>query len=69
MCIVCAQWEAGKLTSKEALRNLGEMIGSSDDEEKTGHYFEACDKIIDKEVPFLPEDEELNKKWQDKMDK
>lgn len=64
MCIVCLEWEKGKLTSTEALRNLGEMIESTDkEEEKRAHYFEVVEKILDKEVPTSDGDEDLDKKW------
>lgn len=60
MCRVCVEWEAGKLTSKEALRNLGEMF--SDEEDRT-HLFEASEKILNKEVPMEDLDEEMDKNW------
>lgn len=51
MCIVCVDWEKGKMTSEEALRALGEFIQSGDEySEETKHYFDAADKILDKEV-------------------
>ena len=57
MCIVCVEWEKGKLTNQEALRALGEMIvGHGESEESIAHYFDTSDKILDKEVP-LEEDE------------
>lgn len=63
-CVVCREWELGKLTSKEALKNLGEMIqveGTSKKESK--HYYDAVEKILDKEVPTSESDEELDKSW------
>lgn len=63
MCVVCLDWEKGKLTSKEALRNLGEMIQSSSKEEEAVHYFEVVEKIMDKEVPEVSSDGDLDKKW------
>ena len=64
MCVVCKEWELGKLTSKEALKNLGEMINTSKDKEKE-HYFEASSKILDKEVKSGETDEELDQIWYD----
>jgi len=61
MCIVCVEWEKGKLTSTEALRNLGEMI-AVDSKEKE-HYLKVSGKILDKEVPMDDTDEELDQKW------
>lgn len=61
MCIVCIEWEAGKLTNAEALKNLGEMISGVDGDYT--HHFEAYSKILDKEVPLNDTDEELDQKW------
>lgn len=48
MCIVCKDWELGKLTSKEALRNLGEFISLSDENiEELNHYYMVVEKITD----------------------
>ncbi len=66
MCIVCVEWEAGKLTSKEALRALGELIGmkgEADRDPKVRHYYKSVEKILDKEVPVSDTDDELNKNW------
>lgn len=66
MCIVCKEWEAGKLSFKEALDNLGELIGmkgEADRDPKIRHYYEAVSKILDKEVPMSDSDEELDTKW------
>lgn len=68
MCVVCKEWELGKLNSREAMKNLSELIGmrgEADRDPKVRHYYEAIDKIIDKEVPFNEEDQELNKSWHD----
>ena len=62
MCIVCRDWEAGKLTSKEALRALGEMIPGAKPKEKE-HFFKVSEKILDKEVPLNENDEELDQSW------
>jgi hypothetical protein len=62
MCVVCSDWEKGKLTSKEALRNLGEMIATGTEKEKK-HYFEVSEKILDKEVPMNDTDSELDQSW------
>ena len=32
MCLICVEYEKGKLTIKEAYRNLGEMSGSMEPE-------------------------------------
>jgi len=54
MCNVCKDWEIGKLTNKEAWRNLEEMVGdnlSQMDE----HSLELANKIVDKMI-----EEQLN---------
>lgn len=63
MCKVCVEWEAGKLTSKEALNALGEMMRAEEDEKKSNHYLRAVDKVLDKEVPMADTNEELDKTW------
>lgn len=66
MCIICKDWELGKLTSKEAFKNLGEMMeAAKNDAEESKHLFEVYEKILDKEVPISDNDEELNKNWHD----
>lgn len=40
------------MTSEEALRALGEIITSNGEySEENQHYWDAADKILDKEVP------------------
>lgn len=63
MCVICVEWQAGKLTSKEAFRNLGEIINSTDDEETKFHLFGLSEKILDKEVGETAADEELDAAW------
>lgn len=60
MCIICSRWELGKLTNKEALLNIGEMIVAEKDNE---HYYAVVDKIMIKELGSLEEDIELNAAW------
>ena len=55
----------GKLTSKEALKALGELIKA--DKDQSEHYFEVTEAILDKEVPLCDTDEELDKSWYDEM--
>lgn len=65
MCLVCAEWQAGKLTNKEALRNLGEMIAvPKESNEENAHYFSVVDKIVEKDLGKEPEtDAELDARW------
>lgn len=63
MCKVCVEWESGKLTNKEALSALGEMIKNAKDDKKSKHYFKVVENILDKEVPMADTNEELDQKW------
>ena len=54
MCIVCVQWDLGKLTNKDAFRNLGEMIRSAPTQEERDHLVETYEKILDDEVKLEP---------------
>lgn len=38
MCLICSQWELGKLTTKEARNNLKELIIYSPDDPLMEHY-------------------------------
>lgn len=64
MCIVCKEWKAGKLTTKEALAALGELMSASPKKE-TKHYSKVYEDIMEKEVPMPESDEELNQNWHD----
>lgn len=64
MCTVCIEWEAGKLTSKEALKNLGELL-NTDGDFGNEHYWKAIDTILEKEIPVVESDDELDKSWHD----
>ena len=55
MCLICVQYQSGKLTPKEALRNIGEMKSYIDQ----GHFEET--------VKFL--NEEKDKEEWDKISK
>lgn len=61
MCCVCVEWQAGKLTTKEALQNLGEMIQSED--KLAEHYFSAVREILDSELPASVSDDDMDASW------
>jgi hypothetical protein len=48
MCIVCVHYEAEKLTAFEAIRNIGEMVGSPDVSEEHAH--EVMGRILNDEM-------------------
>ncbi len=62
MCMICKDWELGKLTSKEALRNLGEVMREANKSSRA-HYDDVVEKILNKEVPVGESDDELDKNW------
>lgn len=68
MCIICAQFNAGKLTSKEALQNLGELMNSNPvtvkGRHEQEHYTKVVDRIMEKELGKSEDDPEMNKLWQ-----
>jgi hypothetical protein len=59
MCIICAEWEKGKMTAKEALRAIGETMNS--DPKQIGHLTELSDRIMDQEVPMNNRNEQAEK--------
>ena len=63
MCVICTEWQMGKLTSKEAMRNLGEILVNAEDEQIREHLFDLSNKIIDSEFPETLVNEELDSKW------
>lgn len=65
MCRVCSEWELGKLTNKEALRNLGELIQAEDRDngEDNGHYYLVVDKIMDDELGESASDDDIDAAW------
>jgi hypothetical protein len=66
MCIICLDWEKGKMTSKEAMAAIKEVIGNAD-LNKTEHLVRLAEKIIDKDVsPGTAQDSELDAEWERK---
>jgi hypothetical protein len=56
MCIICIEWEKERMTSREAMRAMGESITSKTDPETLEHLQELSDRILKKEIPTLDED-------------
>jgi hypothetical protein len=64
MCIICTEWEKGKMTSTEALRAAGEMMG---DKASVEHVREVVNKIMEKESPSgSDQDVEIDEEWERK---
>ena len=50
MCMVCIDYEKGKMTFKEALKALGELtVSNKDDFSKKEHFMEAAERIMEME--------------------
>lgn len=64
MCLVCTDWEKGKMTSKEAMNALGELLRVDDG--KQAHYYSVVGRILDKEVPLKDHDPEIDGAWETK---
>lgn len=45
MCLVCKDWQSGKLTRREAENALSELISFEEDRDKIIHYFETLENI------------------------
>jgi hypothetical protein len=49
MCIICLDWQKGKMTDDEALRALSEMVNIDPESKKPDyHYYQEIDRILDK---------------------
>lgn len=51
MCLVCTDWEKGKLTKNEALRNLDEMEFNIENPEELQHYLDIIFKLNENKNP------------------
>lgn len=60
MCQICSDWEKGKLTSKEAFANIGEMLNTTDDNIEVNHLLDLSNRILDKDLPLVALDEEMD---------
>lgn len=64
MCKICVDWEKGKMTSKEAMGAIREVIGPASGEDNE-HYIKLAGKIMDKEVSSGTEqDSELDAEYE-----
>lgn len=63
MCAICVEWEKGKLTSKEAYRNLGEALSATEDETVKSHLMDLSEKILEKELETKKVDDEIDHRW------
>ena len=69
MCLICSEWQKGKLTTQEAFRNLGEQLNAateSEDHDTVDHLVGLSNKLMDAEVPFEESDENLDRMWWEK---
>ncbi len=50
MCKICSEWQKGKLTSKEALGAVGEVLMGEIDQKELGRMNDIIDKVLEKEL-------------------
>lgn len=61
MCIICRN--LNHLTSEEAMRNIGEMlIGANKEHSK--HLMDLASRILDKDVPIVDADSDMDENWE-----
>jgi hypothetical protein len=70
MCEICSSFpatleEMTKSQIKKAFIKIGKALEKEKNQKKIDHLLEISDKILDKEVPFLESDSELDKLWQE----
>lgn len=63
MCKICVEWENNRLTNKEAFGAIGEMINTSKDESQVGHLKDLSERILDKELPNVGTNTEVDEAW------
>lgn len=56
MCILCKEWEKGKMTIQEGLDNIGELLQNNADAKERAHLFDLADRILDEEQEQLKKD-------------
>jgi hypothetical protein len=59
MCWVCEMWESGAVSSEEAMQIAGEVMKMED----IHHLMELTNKILEKEVPLVKRDEDMEETW------
>lgn len=48
MCRICAEWLLGKISTKEALRNLNEVKDALlNTDQELDHYYEVAEKLAE----------------------
>ena len=51
MCLICVDWQKGKLTNSEAWLNMSEMVDSAvENNEDASHYLDLATQIAEKIV-------------------
>lgn len=55
MCIICIQFDKGKLTVREAKNALAEMVIFSDNDVELEHLQGVADKLYELEPENIPE--------------
>lgn len=60
MCVICTEYQMGKITSREAYRAMAEITLTSPSKAQQDHMLEVSDLILSKEVPSNEADSELD---------
>ena len=57
MCLLCLEWEKDRMTSREILNAVGEMLDFSEDDEERTHLFGLVERVLDTEATpdYAPE--------------
>ena len=53
MCLMCVEYEKGKMTSREVLNAVGEMLDFSEDETEKAHLFGLVERVLDTEEDMI----------------
>lgn len=62
--MLCVEWEKGKMTSKEVMRAMGEMVAG--DSTKAKHLTDLAARILDKDLPVGQSDQDQDAEWERK---
>lgn len=55
------------MTSKEAYRAIGEVLGTTKDQKEIDHLIDLSDRILDKDVELSEIDKAVEKMWYEDM--
>ncbi len=65
MCDICKRWKAKKITSKDAMLEIGEKLQAKPSARAVDHLLKLSEKILDHDVPLTESDPEADQRWWD----